>query len=323
MLFDREALEMASHEAVARYHASLFPGDTIVADLTCGIGGDLIAIARRGPVHGFDLNADRLRYAQHNLASHHEKAQMSNQDSTERIDDFEYVLLDPARRVDGRRTLHIAEFLPNPLELLDQLKATKLAVIKLSPMIANSDLIELGGGTRFVSYGGECREVLVLLGKDAPHDWSAVHIETETRAEGNSDLYLPEPGEIADEYIFEVDPALIRAHGVRKFTEDHRLQPLGASLGYLTGPAMVSSPWITGHFRTQTTLKLDRKAVRAWIRNSGANLDAIKAAGEKFDPRKLEIELNEKGSHSRKWIGIVYKAAGNVQFSVCERLPRI
>ena len=56
MLFDREALEQATHEAIAVYHASRFPAGEIVVDMTVGIGADLIALAARGPVIGFELD---------------------------------------------------------------------------------------------------------------------------------------------------------------------------------------------------------------------------------------------------------------------------
>ena len=56
MLFTAEALEQSTHEAVAKWRASQFPEGALVADLTTGIGGDLIALAKRGPVLGFDLD---------------------------------------------------------------------------------------------------------------------------------------------------------------------------------------------------------------------------------------------------------------------------
>src|SRR5687767_5373956 len=52
MLFTREALEQATHEELAHFHASQFPQRTRVADLTCGIGADLIALARNGEAVG-------------------------------------------------------------------------------------------------------------------------------------------------------------------------------------------------------------------------------------------------------------------------------
>ena len=45
MLFTARGLEQATDEVVADYKASRFPAGQRVADLCCGIGGDLIALA--------------------------------------------------------------------------------------------------------------------------------------------------------------------------------------------------------------------------------------------------------------------------------------
>src|SRR5690242_8325926 len=36
MLFDRDGLEMATHEAISAYHASCFPEGATIEDMTCG-----------------------------------------------------------------------------------------------------------------------------------------------------------------------------------------------------------------------------------------------------------------------------------------------
>src|SRR5688500_1564819 len=59
MLFTREALEQATHERVAEYHASRFPHDELVVDMTAGIAADLIALAKRGPAIGYELDSER------------------------------------------------------------------------------------------------------------------------------------------------------------------------------------------------------------------------------------------------------------------------
>ena len=49
MWFTREGLEQASAEPLARHRAARYAGADRVADLCCGIGGDLSALARAGP----------------------------------------------------------------------------------------------------------------------------------------------------------------------------------------------------------------------------------------------------------------------------------
>ena len=66
MFFTRSGLEQSSAEIVARHRARRYAGASQVADLCCGIGGDLIALAERHRVLAVDRDALRLRIARVN-----------------------------------------------------------------------------------------------------------------------------------------------------------------------------------------------------------------------------------------------------------------
>jgi hypothetical protein len=73
MLFTRDGYEQASSETIARHRAARFGGARRVADLCCGIGGDLIALASRAEqvppaeqVLAVDRDAIHARLAVHN-----------------------------------------------------------------------------------------------------------------------------------------------------------------------------------------------------------------------------------------------------------------
>lgn len=67
MLFTRAGYEQSSSEAVARYRAARLAGASRVADLCCGIGGDLIALAGvAGDVLAVDRDEVHARLAVHN-----------------------------------------------------------------------------------------------------------------------------------------------------------------------------------------------------------------------------------------------------------------
>ena len=69
MFFTRAGLEQASAEMVARHSARRFRGLPLVADLCCGIGGDLVALAASaGRVLAVDADSRRLRFARRNVA---------------------------------------------------------------------------------------------------------------------------------------------------------------------------------------------------------------------------------------------------------------
>jgi len=69
MLFTRAGLEQASSELTGRHAAARFASCRVVADLCCGIGGNLIALAAPGRrVIGVDSDRLSLAFARQNVA---------------------------------------------------------------------------------------------------------------------------------------------------------------------------------------------------------------------------------------------------------------
>ncbi len=69
MFFTPRGLEQATDQHVARYKAARFPKGAAVADLCCGIGGDLLALAASGPAIGVDRDPVMGVLAQANCAA--------------------------------------------------------------------------------------------------------------------------------------------------------------------------------------------------------------------------------------------------------------
>jgi len=69
MFFTRAGLEQASAEVLARHSARRFLGLPLVADLCCGVGGDLMALtASADRVLAVDADLSTLRFARRNVA---------------------------------------------------------------------------------------------------------------------------------------------------------------------------------------------------------------------------------------------------------------
>jgi hypothetical protein len=290
MLFVGEALEQSTHEQVARYHASRFPSGVLVADLTAGIGADLIALAGRGPAVGFELDPERAEYARWNVGLS-ATAEVIVGDSLEADWNFEYAFADPARRVDGRRTLLPDAFSPNPDRLAARMQSLKLGGIKLSPLLADAYLESFSGGLEFLSYGGECREAAVWIGRDAHLGRWAVHVESGERLEPSK---APAPTNAPAECLYEADPAAIRAHCLGRLCQDLRLAPLGDSNGYLTGGARARTPWLRA-FRVLRHGRADLKATRQALRLLEADTPELKQRGAGLDLAKLRRQFPSYG----------------------------
>ena len=241
MVFVREALEQATTEQLASYHASLFPKGELVSDLTCGIGGDLMALAERGPCVGFELDPERAEAATYNLKVAGLQGEVRNEDSLTTMWNWSYALADPARRVEGRRTIDPSEFSPNPVDLAQRFQALKLGVMKLSPLLPDPFLSSLGPSLRFLSCEGECREALVMCGSEATQERLAVHVgSAQTLVAGDDAPYTEQP----QQFFYDADPAAVRAHCLGSLAAMHDLRGLGDSRGYLTGNRDIDSPWV-------------------------------------------------------------------------------
>lgn len=310
-LFDGPGLEMATHPAVAAFHASRFPEGVLVADLTTGIGSDLSAFAARGPVLGFEMDSERANLALSNANRFGTRVEVRQEDCLAAEWDFEFAWADPARREGSRRLLSLEQFSPGPRALAARMAQLKFGGMKLSPMLDDRELLSLGSQIEFVSFGGECREAVVWMGEQSQPGVRAVHVESgETLARGAEPPKRETPGR----YIYEADPAAIRADALGRLG----LEGLGLSNGYLSSEDRVDSPWLTGFEVIQVT-RLDKKTLRAELRSLDLKLDAIKVRGVEIDPAKLIKDIQNPGKTRAELL--VYRGAERVHAVIARRLP--
>ncbi len=184
-----KAIRQATDQIVAAYKAKLL-GDGPVFDLCSGIGGDAIALARRGTVVTIDcdpqitamaaanLHLARQRQAHRDAAAAPAASPPSGQAIAVCADVTRYpipprlaVHIDPDRRPDQRRTVHPANYQP-PLDFVQSLVAGRVAsIVKLAPA---ADWIGEPGGRelaqqhhrQWISFDRSVREQ-ALLGGDA------------------------------------------------------------------------------------------------------------------------------------------------------------
>jgi len=107
MLFTRAGYEQSSSEVIARHRAARLAGSldrgaaVRVADLCCGIGGDLIALAGVGEVLAVDRDEAHARLARHNAGVYHEADRVTAVLADVRdipLTGLAAVFIDPARR---------------------------------------------------------------------------------------------------------------------------------------------------------------------------------------------------------------------------------
>src|SRR6516225_4732620 len=106
MFFTRPGLEQASAEVIARHRNARYAGAALVADLCCGIGGDLVALAEGRAVLAVDRDPLHLRMARANAAVYEVAAGVTAALADVReaaLRGVNGVFIDPSRRAGGRR----------------------------------------------------------------------------------------------------------------------------------------------------------------------------------------------------------------------------
>src|ERR1700722_16670482 len=101
MLFTRAGYEQSSSETIATYRAGRFKNASRVADLCCGIGGDLIALAAASDVLAVDRDEAHARLALYNAAAYGRAARVTAVVADVRdvpLRGIDAVFIDPARR---------------------------------------------------------------------------------------------------------------------------------------------------------------------------------------------------------------------------------
>ena len=171
------SLEQCSSETTARYKARLFQGDSLT-DLTGGFGIDCSFLAAGFKSATYVERQEELcEIAAHNfpiLNLNH--INVRNEDGVaylQTMSPVDCIFLDPARRNEhGGKTVAISDCEPDVAGLEELLLSkAKRIMVKLSPMLDLSLALKELKHTQEVhilSVNNECKELLLLLGQEAP-----------------------------------------------------------------------------------------------------------------------------------------------------------
>ena len=303
MYFVREALEQASGRGAADYHAARLAaaGVATVADLGGGIGGDALAFARAGlGVTLFERDPVRARFAEENarvwgLA---ERVSVVQADVTASDLSADSAWLDPARRRDSRRVSDPEDYAP-PLSWLTELSKRSIGSIgvKLSPAIDHALAGRFGAELEFLSEGGECREALLWLGGAQTGDRLRATVITPQGAvslAGREDA----PGQTLapnSRYLYEPDPAVIRAHLVGTLAQQIGAAPIDPKIAYLLGDELLPTPF-ADTYEVLDRFSYSKKRLQEALTAHDVGRVIIKKRGFSQEPDEVRKQLKLRGS---------------------------
>lgn len=301
MLFTREGLEQASSELTAAHTARRFAGRTRIADLCCGIGGNLAALAgTAGQVVAVEADLTALALARWNVAVQRAAAAVAPICADVRDlalgggrGGLDGLFIDPARRSGGRR-LRTGDSHP-PLDWCLRLASLIPAVgIKAAPGLAR-DRVPPGWEAEFIAVGRGLKEALL---------WSPALASTQRRATilpGGATLVsrsgppvpVCEPGG----YLLDPNPAVTRAGLVAELARDVGAWQIDPMIAFLSADKAVRTPFA----RTLRVLDSfpwrERQAGRR-LRELGIGVADIRRRGLAGDVQQIHKRLNLRGEHS-------------------------
>jgi len=297
MYFLREALEQSSGYRVAAHHASRLSGHTPQFDLGCGIGGDALALAARGPVIAIDHDALRVHVLRANARSleldgNLRAIQGDLLRPAWRVPPTAVAFADPARRRQGRRIHASADYVPPLARMVEFARGVAGMGIKLSPAIDRLETDSLGAEVEFVSDGGDLKECVLWFGElRTARSRATLLPDGHTLAGAEADA---QPSSPILEYLYEPDPAVMRAGLVRRLADRIGAHQVDPGLALLTSDRLLNTPFATG-YRVLDVMPFSEKALRGELRRRGVGQVTLKKRGSAVDTEALGRRLRLTG----------------------------
>ncbi len=208
LLLDRGGVEQATSEMVASWKAGRFGSDPVL-DLCCGIGGDSMALAGRGPCIGVDRDPVRAFMAAHNAGI---ETIVGDVDAVPI--DRPLVHLDPARRDEssGRRSWRMEDLVPGLDVIRRIVEEAEGAGVKLGPGLPMPPpSLHERQSTSIIAESGRLVQAVVWTGRLArAASVEAVDLPSGRTLEGEASALRSGPVEL-EGALLEFHPAVERA----------------------------------------------------------------------------------------------------------------
>lgn len=317
LIADIESVEMASSSIASRYKAQRFAqslgGQSVIADLCCGIGGDSWGLRDAGlKAIGVDLDPVRAWMYAHNTGF-----ESICGDALDQCPPCDAFHLDPARRHStGKRTLEIDNFLPGPQTWNELIERIDSGGIKLNPGVPADRLSE--GELEIISESGRLTQAMLWVGRlGGEHSRRATRLDqTGQVCTLAGEPWRPEESNPIDAYLGTLDPCLERADLVGTLLESTGLDLVHPGTGMVTADHTVDHPMIRW-YRACEVINWNRKRVNAILRGLDGGVVEVRTRGGVIQPDIEQRALRGKGNNDQLSV-LVYRIDGKVKAIIGE-----
>jgi hypothetical protein len=319
MVFTAAGLEQATRLVVGARHARRYldAGCEKVADITCGIGGDAMAMSALGlEVLACDTDEIAAAIATVNLR-HFPGTEVRRTDGlTVDLTGIDGVFADPARRTRAGRRRHDPAAYSPPLDAVLAIREKVAALgVKVGPAIPHSAVPDDAEG-QWVSVDGDVVEAGLWFGPLAPDGpgLTALVIRGASATAVRGPVERPAVGPVGA-YLYEPDGAVIRASLVAVVAERTRGRLLDRTIAYVTSDSLVPTD-IADCYRVLDTMPFNLKRLRTALRARGVGRLTIKKRGTAVVPEQLRQQLELRGDAEATIV--LTRVAGSHQVLVVE-----
>ena len=326
MFFTELGLQQATDDRIAGYKAGALAAAGVGdhwADVCCGIGGDLVALAAPFHVTGFDRDPIVSLLATANLHA----LGRSNQNVLTRaardvdVGTFDAWHLDPDRRASGRRTTQVGGFEPSLSLMNEYLKCNPHGAIKLAPATQVPAAWQSRAQLEWIGHDRQCQQLLARFGQLAATagQRTATTLDDQGRVlhtiSGSNDTHVPPAAQLG-KFLHEPQPAIIAAQLTGELALAYDLQPVEPRIAYLTGNHPLAVPAVAS-FTILRLESLDERRLRATLREAGVGQLEIKKRGVDIDPEQLRRQLRPAGTQAATLL--IFPRGGRVTVAICRR----
>jgi SAM-dependent methyltransferase len=301
MFFTRTGLEQATRAVVADRRAARLAaaGVRSLADLGCGLGSDALAAARAG-ISVYAVETDPVTAA---LAAANASAaglagliKVECADATSvRVEEFDAVFADPARRRAGRGRVFDPKSYSPPWDFVAGLaERVPRTVLKLAPGIDHA-LLPPGAEGEWVSVDGDLVEAAFWCGPLAgPPRRATVLRGTRVDQLTGTGLVAGGVGGVGA-FLYDPDPAVVRSHLVAEFAASIGGRLADPEIAYVYTDDPVDTPF-GRRLEITDVLPFSLKRLRTLLRERGVGRLEIRKRGSALEPEQLRRDLRLSGS---------------------------
>lgn len=310
MRFTRDGLSMASGKAVAEYRTwkmrKQLGSVSKVLDVGAGIGGDTIAFGLRWKVFSVENDPEMVEILKHNIDVYDlqknvtivegDITELVHEDAfKEQVKDVDVIFFDPSRRNEAGRTVKTEEYTP-PLDFINKLREFCPNIcVKISP---GTDIqrIKHDCDIEVISNKGRVREVVLWFGGLKQNPDKTIMFATKLPEKITVERIHGLKTEITDiqDYLFEPDPAFIKAWLVETLAKEYELTRIHPTIAFLTGENYRSTPLLKP-YRVLAVTENDPEKISGALREKGIGMIDYKARGVKVNMKTVHKRIRGRG----------------------------